>query len=392
MGGAAHTAVVEPPAPRRSRRTLWIVLGILAAVVLLVAGSAAYAYGQYTAPGDAANSFCSDLKTQNYTRAYEQLSARQRAQFARDQFVQGSALLDRLEGKVTSCQLVNTGGAYGYSLGGSSAALTTVINREIAGALEGTVHLKNENGAWKVDGLDTSLLGVNLMALEAAGAFCAAMQSQAYTVAYALLGAIAQGAVSQAQFEQAAKTHDQIDGQITACTLESLGQDNTDSSASLVASVTRAKLGQRAGKLSLDAENGAWKVATIDQALLGTDLGPLQVGTAVCADMESGNYTAIYTDLASSGIRAYFTQARFVAGYTLKPGIKYAGCQPNLSTYTVSATDASYRIVLYYFFTADGTSVGFQGTMFFVYENGVWKFDGFEFSTQGKSAVIKIGY
>jgi hypothetical protein len=348
-----------------------------------VAGGAAYAFGQYTAPGNAADSFCADLKTQNYTLAYEQLSARQQAQFTRDQFVRGSTLLDRLEGTVTSCQLVNTGGAYGYSLGGSSAALTTVIHRETAGTLHGVVHLKNENGVWKVDGLDTSLLGVNLKALEAVVVFCAVMQHQEYLVAYSLLGSGAQGKVTEGEFEQAAKTHDQIDGQITTCTLDRLGASNTDSSASLVVSVTRTKLNDRTGAMTLDVEGGAWKVATIDQALLGSDLGPLQVGTQVCADLESGDYAAIYNNLASAALQANYTRTQFVAVFALSHGSKYAGCQPYLPTYTVSATDASYDLQLFVENAANGTFFGYSATMGFVKdpfvtENGGWKLNSFQ--------------
>ncbi len=389
-GASPPAAVMEPPAPPKSRRTLWITLGAIAAVALVAGGGGALAYRQYTAPGNAATQFCTDLKTQSYSVAYDLLSAGQQAQFSRDQFVQGSQTLDQVEGKVVSCQLANTSGAYGYSLGSSSATLATVITRANVGSLHGAVHLKSENGAWKVDRLDTSLLGVNLHALQTAGAFCAAMQGQSYTTAYALLDTAAQTAVTQDAFVQAAQAHDQIDGTITACKLVALGSGNTDASASLMVSITRAKLGQRVGTMSLDVQAGAWKIATISQELQGTDLGALQVGLRMCADLLVGNYAAIY-DLASSGFQANVTRAQVVTFFTVPSPLKYVSCKPDLTTYKVAGDQASYDFEINLVDTSTGQVFGFPFTLYFVNQNGAWKLDGIAPKQGGAGSSSKPG-
>jgi hypothetical protein len=354
---------------------LWITVGAIAAAVLVVGGGGALAFAQYKAPGNAATQFCTDLKTQSYSMAYDLLSAGQQTQFSRDQFVQGSQTLDQVEGTVVSCQLANTSGAYGYRLGSGSATLATVVTRAKVGSLRGAVHLKSESGAWKIDGVDTSLLGVNLHALQTAGAFCAAMQGQSYTTAYALLDNAAQAAVTQDAFVQAAQAHDQIDGAITACQLIALGNANTDANASLMVSITRAKLGQRMGTMSLDVQAGAWKIATISPELQGTDLGPLQVGLRMCADLLAGNYAAVY-DLTSSGFQANVARAQVVTYFTVPSPLKYASCKPDLTTYKVSGDQASYDFEITLVDTSTGQVLGFPFTLYFVDENGAWKLDG----------------
>jgi hypothetical protein len=372
---APPTAVMERPATPASRRTLWTIVGAAAAAVVVVGALGAFAYGQYTAPGKTATQFCADLKTQSYSVAYDLLSTTQRHQFTRDQFVQVSDTLDQVEGKVSSCTLAGSSGAYNYSLGSSSATITSVLKRANAGTLQGAVHLKSENGAWKVDALDTSLLGVNLGALETAGVFCAAMQGQAYTTAYSLLGVAAQATVSQTTFVQGAQAHDQIDGTITGCTLVGLGNGNGDSTASLMVTLTRAKLGARTGTVSLDVESGAWKIAALSLELQGTDLGPLQVGAQMCADLVSGNYASIYA-LTSSAFQANVTSAQVVAFFNLPNGFQYAGCKPDFSTYKVNGNQATYSVEIDLADKTTGQMIGFPFTLYYVDENGGWKLDG----------------
>ena len=387
--GATRTAVTERPAPPTPQRTFWIIGGAIAAAVIVVAVLGTFAYTQYTAPGNAATAFCADLKTQSYSLAYDLLSAREQAQLTHDQFVQGSQTLDQIEGKVESCQLSSASGAYGYRLFGSTASLATVITRTNAGTLRGVVHLKSENGSWKVDGLDTSLLGVNLAALGTAAAFCAALQGQAYTTAYALLDTAAQAMVTQDAFVQAAQAHDQIDGTITACQLVALGSGNTDAYTSLMVSITRATLGQRTGTLTLDVQGGAWKIATISQQLQGTDLGPLQVGAQMCADLVSGNYAAIY-DLTSAAFQANVTRAQVVAFFTLPTGVTYAGCKVHYSTYKVTGDSASY-VVDIDLIAAAGQTVGVPFALSFVNENGGWKLDSFVIGGGAAGSSARMG-
>src|SRR5262249_31570597 len=155
-------------------------------------------------------------------------------------------------------------------------------------------------GNWKVDGLDTSLLGANLASLQETQTFCTALTNKDYTSAYSQLGSVAQGQLTSEQFAAQAALHDQIDGPVTGCTLVAVGSSNTYTTTSLTVSVTRATLGARSGAVTLDIENGAWKVASVELALLGSDLGPLQVGQQFCTALQAGQFSVAYGLLSSS--------------------------------------------------------------------------------------------
>src|SRR5262249_4597897 len=147
---------------------LWITLGTVAA--LLVVGGGAFAFIQYTAPAAAAGQFCTDPKAQSDDSAYNLLSAKLQAVYTQKRVPPANGVLDAAEGKVASCG--STSGSYSYSLGGSTASVTAVITRQTQGTLQGKVQLVNGSGGWKVDALETSLLGINPGALQTLGAFC----------------------------------------------------------------------------------------------------------------------------------------------------------------------------------------------------------------------------
>ena len=353
---------------------LWISLGVAAALIVLTAGGGAFAFSQYIAPATAAGTFCGYLKAQDYTAAYGLFTANLKSQFPQDQFTQGASTLDKVEGAVLSCGQAKSGNAYSYSLFSSTAQVNAVITRATAGELDGAIHLKSENGAWKIDALDTSLLGVNLGALQAASDFCAALQSQNYAAAYALLGSAVQLTVKQADFLKAAQLHDQIDGSVTTCGLVAIAPGASDTSASLTASITRSKLGEKQGNMNLDVEAGAWKISTLADALLGSDLGPYQVGTRFCADLASGNFADAFT-IVTQAFTGGQTEAQFAAFLTLPAPLKWGGCKPDLSTYKVSGSNASFTAALTVTDTATGQSVSQNFRFEFVQEDGVWKLD-----------------
>jgi hypothetical protein len=373
-GMPPNMPLAAPPAPKKSRRGLWITLGVIAAVLVLLGGGGVYGASLYFAPAVTVGQFCGFLETQNYSSAYNLLSSGLRAQASSAQFSQVSATLDTVEGKVTKCGSATSGSPYNYSFGSNTATVEGMVTRSTAGNLQGAIHLKNENG-WKVDSIDTSLLGVNLAALETAGAFCTAMQSQDYATAYGLLGSSAQALVTQAQFNGQAQLHDQIDGTVSSCGLVGLGQGNSDTSATLVAQITRSKLGQKQGGVALDIEGGTWKIAMIDPALQGTDLGPLLVGERFCTDLQNGSYADAYGLLSTNG-KGGLTEAQFAA--ILKPPspYKWGACTPDLSTYTVSGTSASYTAAFELVNPSTGAAtpaVNFK--LAFVQDNGTWLLD-----------------
>jgi hypothetical protein len=369
----APSVALAEAAPRKSRRVLWISLGVSAALIVLTAGGGAFAFSQYIAPATAVGTFCGYLKAQDYTAAYGLFSAGLKSQYTPDQFTQGANTLDKVEGAVVSCGQAKSGNAYSYSLFSSTAQVKAVITRATSGELDGAIHLKSENGAWKVDALDTSLLGVNLGALQAAGAFCAALQGQDYATAYTLLGSASQASIKQADFLAQAHLHDQIDGSITACGLVAIASGASDTSASLTASITRGKLGEKQGNINLDVESNAWKIDTLADALLGSDLGPYQVDTRFCADLASGNYADAYA-IVTQNFAGGQTEAQFAASLTLPAALNW-GCKPDLSTYKVSGSSASYTVSVTVTDTATGQSAAQNLSFGFVQDNGVWKLD-----------------
>lgn len=378
-----QTSYTQPPVPpaKKSRRGLKIAL-ILGAVVLVlgaVGGAAAvFVINQFAAPGVAALQFCNQLKSQNYNGAYGMLSSTLQSQYTQTAFSAGVSALDTAEGKVIGCQQAQGSNTYSYSLGASTATVNAQLTRGIQGNLTGALHMKNQNGSWKVDGLDTSLLGVNIGALATSGAFCAAMQGADYATAYGMLDSAQQGLVSQADFVASGKLHDQIDGTISKCALAKVPQGNTDQLSRLTIDLMRAKLGDRTGDVTLKLEGTAWKIDSTDAALNGTDLRPLIVGAQFCALMSAAKYTDAFA-LFSSTFQGTATSAQFAAAAGSYQGnaVKWTCGAPDYSTYSVNGDHASITIPITTAIPALGSAATSteKDDVLFVVENGAWKID-----------------
>ncbi len=361
-----------PPPTRKSRKGLWITLGVIAAVLVVGCSGVGFAFYQFLAPATAAGEMCGFFKTQNYTAGYTLLSANLRAQISADQFAQTGQALDQIEGKVQSCGQATGGTPYQYSLGSSTASVTVVIARATAGNMQGVIHLKNESGGWKVDGLDAGLLGVSLGALEATNTFCNDLKSQNYSGAYSLLGNAVQSTVKSADFIQSEQIHDQLDGSVSACALTGLAQGNTESNAGLTVSIERSKLGEKQGGIRLAVEGDAWKIVSIDAPLQGSDIRPVQVASQLCAAVMSGNLNQAYQTLTSSGLKANATADQFSAFFALNSGDKYTGCTPDFTTYKVASSGVTFDDKFGIQF-ASGQSVEVPVSLTFVLEQGTWK-------------------
>src|SRR5690242_12073545 len=374
-----QTVLTQPPAPKKSRRGLKIALTVGAIVLVLgglLGGTAIFLFNQFEAPGAAALKFCNDLKSQSYDSAYSGLSSDLQARFSKTSFSAGVASLDTAEGKVTNCQQAQGNGVYSFSLGASTATVGAQLTRATQGNMTGALHLKNQNGSWKVDSIDTSLLGVNIGALQASGAFCAAMQGKDYSSAYDLLDSAQQGLVSRDDFVASGKLHDEIDGSITTCALAKVPQGNNDQITHLTIQLNRSKLGARTGDVTLKFEGSAWKLDATDASLNGTDLRPLVLGGTFCTLFAAGNYGDAY-GLLSSAAQATITKAQFIAGFQTINGytVKWSCGTPDLTTYTVKSDSASVVIPI----TDTIAALNFKDTLDtkveFVLENGVWKID-----------------
>jgi hypothetical protein len=358
--------------PRKSRRGLWITLGVIGALLLaLVGGGAVFVSAELGAPGNAATQFCGDLKVQSYHAAYGMLSTRMRAQLSEGQFTQDARALDTAEAKVKTCGQAAGSGAYRYTLFGSAATIDLAITRNTM--RQGAVSLTNVGGDWKIDALATSLLGVNLRTIQAVRDFCAALQRQDYAGTYALLDSALQGTYAQDAFTQLMQDHDGIDGTVSACGLVGIGAGNSDASAQVTASITRAKLGERDGTIALTANGGVWKISGVAQPLQGTDLGSVQTATQFCVDLAIGDFGSAYQNLTSTAFQAAVTQAQFNAFFQLSAGESYTGCNLDLTAFTISGTTASFTVKFEVQADTTGQKTDVPATMTFVLENGAWK-------------------
>ncbi len=374
----APTAVVvvdaAPPAPPKpaSRKWLRIGLGVLAAVLVAGTAGGAYALLQYNQPANAASQFCQDLKVQNFDSAYMMLSAKLQVQYNSGQFHQLNETLDAAEGKVTACGSGQGSGAYDYSLGGDTATVGAAITREKQGNLQGALHLVSQ-GSWKVDGLDTSLLGINLGALQTLDAFCAAEQSQSYDAVYDLLGPDLRAQTQKAVYVLLAMAQDQLDGKVTACSLKSVVRGNTDAATTVTITVTRETRGTNSGAVTLDSTEGSWKISKIDDAVQGTNLLPLLTASQFCFDIALGDFASAYA-LTSSTFQAAKTQAQLTQTFALPAGSRWLGCQPDIATYRVTGTQAQFSGQFVYMDASQAfRAVGM--TLFLVEEGSTWKVD-----------------
>jgi hypothetical protein len=222
--------------------------------------------------------------------------------------------------------------------------------------------------------------------IEAATKFCNDLKAQDYTSAYALLSTNYQGQVTSAQFTQASQLHDQIDGKVQNCGLQTgsstgFSFDFNNNTAKLAAQTSRNKT--FTGTMVLIKQGDNWKVDSIDQSLQGTDLGPLQVANDFCAKVAAANYAGAYADFSSSH-QAQITEAQYeanlkqaLAAASKQTGtaVTIAGCKPDLTSYAVSADDTSASINSQLLVQAGSVQQAVPQKATFVKEASGWKID-----------------
>jgi hypothetical protein len=368
-----------PPAqPKRSLRWLWITLAIVLVLGLLLGGGGFFAFSNYTAPATAAGKYCGYLKAQNYDSAYGMLSAKLKAHYTSDQFRQASVALDSAEGKVTACGAGSGSNAYKYTLFGNTATVLATTTREKQGLLQGEIGLVNNDG-WKVDSLATSLIGINLGALDTLGKFCQAYQTQNYSDAYTLLDSSLKTGTTADQYASIQKLQDQVDGNVTACALEGITSANDDG-AKVQVSLTRSTLGKRTGAVGLTASGTSWLISDFADDLQGTDLLPLVNGTAFCLAAFLGQYDSAFALLSDDGKAEVKTAAGLTKYFTSSTGAKVTLCAPEPSTLKVTGAKAQVDMTLSVLTSSGATGKGTM-TIFLIQDaTNQWKVDGWEFS------------
>jgi hypothetical protein len=262
---------MPPPAPprKRSRRGLWIALSIIAVVLLLACGGIGlliYNAAQIALqPLQAAQHFCDDLKTQDYTAAYTLLSINYQGKVTQTQFTQGSQLHDQIDGKVQNCAPAsNNNFSFNLGNGPTTASFNATVTRNKA--FTGKISMVKESSAWKVDALDPSLQGTDIGPLVVANTFCQALAAQDYKAAYNQLSARQQGLATESQFASQIQSGLGSNVKITGCT------PNYSTYAASVVPNTKASLDSSLNistqgttvpvpaTLAFVYEGGAWKI------------------------------------------------------------------------------------------------------------------------------------
>jgi hypothetical protein len=356
---------------RRGRRPGLLRWG---AVVLLVAvlfgGGGAVLYKLDHAAEDAASQFCTDAQAGHYATAYDLLGTAYQTQLPHARFERIGAALDSAEGRITSCMATG----YDYTLGSDQATITAHITRASGYSFSGQMRMANESG-WKVVALDPRLTGASLGALDVVLRFCDALRANDSAALLALSGADASTMLGNAQqLATTVNTWQQVDGAVTGCTLAGTGGAGASASrAQVTLSVTRARRGMAVAVLGLTDQTSGWRVTSIANNLLGSDLGPLAVGQRFCAALGAANYAGAYA-LFSPNYTAQVSLGQFTAAFSALGGTW--ACAPRLTTYAAASTSASYEVVL----TLSGTGqpLTLTVTLHFAFVDGAWTLQNVE--------------
>ena len=360
---------IEAPAkpPWSMRRKLAVIGGVVALILVLACGGLGYM--QYNAPTFAANQICSDFQSQRYVDAYGLFDAQLQTQMTSVQFAQAALDLDRAEGQTVKCEA--TVHANGFS--DSSTAATLMLTRPNANGLQGEANLKKEGGSWKVTALDQSLFGVDLRALNTVDSYCTALLSQTYDAAYTMLDKAQQNKQKSVDFRREAGWRDEIDGNATACHAAAIGA-NTGSTASMTLSVTRSRAGEHQGTIALAVEGTAWKVHSVADEALGSDIGPIRTATRFCNDLASRNYG----DILPLVVGLFTVDQVRSSFYSTAYDIALTNCTLDLSTYKVTGSSATLTAT----FTVEQISTGNTGSaplkIKFTKVGHDWKIEGFD--------------
>ena len=151
-----------PPQPKKSRRRLWITLGIIFGVLLLlvVGGIVAIVVvvnNQVSPAKTVVQQYYDAVKSQNYAQAYSYLEIQtltlsgQQQQASQALYTQVAQVIDQQNGKVTDYNI--TGVEVSSSNGLNTAAITVNVTRS-GKTQEVHVQLRQVGNDWKIIGLD----------------------------------------------------------------------------------------------------------------------------------------------------------------------------------------------------------------------------------------------
>ncbi len=137
-GYAAPVPVARP----KSRRGLWIALGVIGGVLLIGIVLFVVIAANVSTPTKTLNAFCNALKSSDYQTAYNQLSSNQQSQETESQFAAAASTNGTL-GRVTDCTVSNVND----SAGTGTISYTVSSGQSVVADYT----LIKENGTWKIN-------------------------------------------------------------------------------------------------------------------------------------------------------------------------------------------------------------------------------------------------
>lgn len=356
--------------PKKARRLLTMLL--LLASVLIAADGAALAV--YFTPIHTVERFCQAVAAQDDGRAYQLLTTRFQRQHSLEQFARDMQVLDNVAGRATGCGGTSITSPISPDMLMGELVVTTKLRRGHYGEMRGQAQLRVEDGAWRIDRVDASLMGVDLGALDAASLFCDALRRQNYGAVYTLLTANRPSTTTELDFTAQGRAWDQIGGQVSACGVASIEPSSSNTRAQLTISVTRTRAGLLGGVMTLARGDEQWAIQALDQTVLGADLGPLVVGQQFCTNLSNGMFHNAYL-LLSRSLRMILPEhdGRWQSYTALR--MRWS-CIPDFATYTVGGNRASYVVMAQVINNATGKTATLPRLLFmFVHEDGAWMLD-----------------
>jgi hypothetical protein len=159
-GAQPAPGYMPPQQPRKSRRGLWIALGIIAGVIVLGCGAcgilsvAGIGFFAKTIAGPAitVNQYYSAVEKQDYNTAFSYISTNLTASngqtLTQELYTTASQGLDTLKGKVTNFSVGSV------STNNNVASVTVSVTRGSAAPYDVHLQLQQVNGAWKITSYD----------------------------------------------------------------------------------------------------------------------------------------------------------------------------------------------------------------------------------------------
>ncbi len=222
---------------RRTRRLIWIGLGLAAVIALAVVG---YLFFTRPTPEKTLDTYCSALLGQDYLTAYNQLASSLQNAETESQFAN---ILEE-QGKLSSC----IHGAASVNGGTASINLKMVAS---ANQTNSVVTLVQDNGSnWKIN--------LPFPPSVTLTAYCRALKNGDYQTAYDQLAGIVKSQLTEADFEATNMQQSTQVGGIASCSVS----DVSEGGSAAIGTVTfLLGNGQKANNhYTLAVEGGFWKI------------------------------------------------------------------------------------------------------------------------------------